>query len=1048
MNEQFLHYARVTCLMFVMMLSSIPMLAQEGVTVHGNVIDGTGQPVIGASVVVTNNKSVGTVSDLDGNFVLTVPAEGTSITISFVGMKPQEVKATSRHTLKITLEDDAQTMQEVVVVGYGQQKKASVVGAITQTTGETLRRTGGVSSVGAALTGNLPGVVTTSSSGDPGNEEPHIVIRGVSSWNNSDPLVLVDGIERPMSSVDISSVESISVLKDASATAVYGVRGANGVILITTKRGKEGPAQIEVSGQATVKYASKLPSLYDSPSALYLRNQAIENELGLSPASWGDITPMAVIGKYAHPANLEEAERYPNVDWVKELFSDYVMSYNANVNASGGTRFVKYYAAIDFEHEGDLFRKWDNDRGYQAGYGYNRVNVRSNLDFQLTKTTLLKVNLAGSHGVKQGAWDVASGSYAESQLWQAAYSTPPDVFLPRYSDGTWGYYPANSQGAPNSVTNLALAGLNETTTTRIFTDFTLQQDLSFILKGLSFNATVSWDNTFVESKRGINDANHGAQFKWIDPKTGIAQYQQQLNSNNNFDYQAGILWTTAAGEMDNKATQRNLFYQGQLNWSGKFGDHEVTAMGVFNRTEQATGSEFTHYREDWAFRTTYNYASRYFLEYNGAYNGSEKFGPKNRFAFFNSGALGWMVSEEKFFQPLKKFWDMLKIRYSYGEIGDDNPYGSRWLYATQWAYGDVAALGPNCDDSPYTFYRESSIGNPDIHWEKAVKQNLGFDYSFLGGLLAGSVDIFKENRSDILIDGASRSVPSYFGGTAPTANFGKVSTHGYELELRVNKVFANQMRVWGNFSMTHAVNKVTQYDDPELEPGYQKTEGFAIGQDHSFIDNGFANTWDEVIGMTQHDTNDNQKLPGQYICVDYNGDGIIDSNDSAPYGYTGNPENTYNATVGFDYKGFSMYVQFYGVNNVERWAAFESLDGAYKMDNVYQQGTYWTLENMNADTSMPRWLSTPNGSYFQCTRYHYDASYIRLKNIELGYTFTDGWVKRIGLSDFKVYLSGNNLWVWTRMPDDRESNFAGTGLATQGAYPTMKRISLGIRFHL
>jgi TonB-linked SusC/RagA family outer membrane protein len=1044
-------FRKIPYLFLCMLLSCVTVYAQNKVTVKGVVLDSKGETIIGANITLKGNNSIGTITDMDGNFVIFVPDNNSVLLVSYIGMKTKEVRVAGNKLLKVALEDDSEQLDEVVVVGYGQQKKASVVGAITQTSGKVLERAGGVADIGSALTGNLPGVVTTSSTGMPGEEDPKIVIRGVSSWNSSDPLILVDGIERPMNSVDISSVQSISVLKDASATAVYGVKGANGVILITTKRGNEGKAQIEVGASMTAKVVSKLPRSLNSADALYVRNQAIENELGLSPESWGKITPADIMDKYRNPSSLEEAERYPDVDWQKELFKDYAMAYNTNVNISGGTKFVKYFAAIDFQHEGDLFREWDNNRGYQAGYGYNRINVRSNLDFQLTKTTTLKANIAGSHGLKKSPFNVSDDSFGASQLWQAAYSAPSDCFLPQYSDGSWGYYPQDSQGAPNSVVNLALSGIEKKTTTRINTDFTLEQDLGFFLKGLKASATISWDNVFVEAGRGIDDLYHDTQLKWINPDTGEVQYKQSTDSNNNFDFQEGIKWTTSGGSMADWATQRNLFYQAQLNWAGKFGDHSVSAMGVFNRTERAMGSEFTNYREDWAFRTTYNYADRYFVEYNGAYNGSEKFSPDNRFAFFNSGALGWMISEEKFFTPVKKYIDMLKLRYSYGEIGDDN-VSTRWLYVTQWSYAEATAngnngvgmMGPNEENSPYVWFREKSVGNPDVHWEKAIKQNLGIDYSLFGGLIAGSLEFFHEKRSDILVSGGSRSVPSYFGATAPTANLGKVRTKGYELEMRLNKMFNNGLRLWGNFNMTHAENKVLQYDDAQLLPGYQKTAGYAIGQDHSYISNGYANTWDEVIGMTSHNTNDNQKLPGQYVIVDFNGDGVIDTNDNAPYGYTGTPQNTYNATLGFEYKGFSAFVQFYGVNNVSRYVAFNSLNG--NLDTVFDEGTYWTKDNTGADAPMPRWNSTP--SYYEGSRFHYDGSYIRLKNAEIAYTFTDGWIKKLGLSNLKLYLNGNNLWVWSRMPDDRESNFAGTGLASQGAYPTLRRFNLGVKFNL
>ena len=1057
MIEQVLTMKRTAALCLVGAFCSLNAQAQK-IQVKGNLVDGTGEPLIGATVKVKGNAGVGAVTDFDGNFSIDVPSENSILVFTYVGMKTKEVKIGTKREFKLTLEDD-NAIGEVVVVGYGQQKKASVVGAITQTTGKVLERAGGVSDIGSALTGNLPGVITSSSSGMPGDEDPKIVIRGVSSWNSSDPLVLVDGIERPMSSVDIHSVQSISVLKDASATAVYGVKGANGVILITTKRGTEGKAKISASASSALKLVSKLPETYGSADALYYVNQAIKHELGLSPSSWGDIRSTDFINNYNAPAGsidpetgLLMSERYPDVDWQKELFKDYAMSYNANVNIAGGTKAVKYYSAIDYQHEGDLFREWKNNRGYTSGYGFNRINVRSNLDFQLTKTTTLKANLSGSHGIRKSPYGLDKGSWAETQLWQAAYSAPHDTFLPQYSDGTWGYFPKDPQGSPNSVTNLALSGEQSTTTTRINTDFTLEQDLSFITKGLKASALVSWDNVFVEASRGIDDRNHAAQYKYIDPITGVVTYKEKPGGKNNFDFVETIAWKTDAGALNNNLTQRNLFYQAQLYWGRKFGQHDVTAMGVFNRSERATGSQFTNYREDWAFRTTYNYADRYMLEYNGAYNGSEKFSKDNRFAFFNSGAIGWNVANEKWFKPVaetkvfgRNLVDILKLRYSYGEIGEDNVW-ERWLYQTTWAYGGKTHLDSTNpgNESIYTWYKEAKVGNPDIHWEKAIKQNFGIDYAFLGGLVAGSLEFFNEKRSDIMIAGSSRSVPFYFGASAPYMNKGRTKTTGYELEVRLKYDFANGIHAYANMNMTHAKNVVTEHDDPVMLPSYQKNVGYSIGQAKSYLDNGTAQSWDDVIAMTPHNTNDNQKLPGQYIITDFNGDGVIDTNDSAPYGYTGTPQNTYNATIGIDYKGFSIYAQFYGVTNVSRYVAFNSLPKPY-LHTVFKEGAHWSPLTPDGIPSL-RMNSTP--SYYEGTRFLYDGSFCRLKNLEVAYTWNGGWIKSLGLSMLKVYVNGNNLFLWTDMPDDRESNFAGTGLASQGAYPTMKRINFGFKLEL
>ena len=1042
--------------LLLLLCSTLYAQAQgNGIDVRGTVVDNAGEPLIGASVIVKGNASQGTVTDFDGNFQLKVPSEQTVLVVSYVGMNTKELKVGKQRTFNVVLTDNTQ-LTEVIVVGYGQQKKASVVGAITQTTGEVLERAAGISDIGSALTGNLPGVVTMSSSGMPGEEEPQIIIRGASSWNNSSPLVLVDGIERPMSSVDIQSVATISVLKDASATAVYGVKGANGVILITTKRGQEGKAQINVSANAIMKMPSKIPEKYDSYDALMARNVAVEHELNLYPESFAYVKPVSFIENYRNSdPNAKDdlgnliSERYPNVDWRKALFEDYAMSYNANLNVSGGTKFVKYFAGVDFVSEGDLYKDFGNGRQYSTGYNYNRVSVRSNLDFNVTKSTVLKINISGTNGKRKSPWNQDGWSpWQESQRWNGIYNISPDVFLPKYSDGSWGFLPG-STNVDNGARSLALGGTETRTTTRINTDFVLEQQLDFITKGLSARGMIAWDNVFEEARRGINDLYNDPQDKWINPETGATVYKQPYEAYDRFDYTQGNKWTTNGGSVNNNATTRNLNYQLQLNYARSFGKHDVSAMGVFARQETAWGSMIPNYREDWVFRATYAYGGRYFLEYNGAYNGSEKFSSDNRFAFFNSGAIGWMISEEPFMKYLreKKIIDMLKIRASYGEIGDDNIQNARFLYMDQWAYGGNTSLDVTQGTSPYAWYRESTVGNPNVHWETVKKTNIGIDYGLFGGLLAGAIEFFHDKRSDILVRGSERAVPAYFGQSPVTANLGEVSTNGYEIEVRFNKVLANKMRIWANLSMTHAENKVKVKDDQPLLPEYRKAAGYPIGQTHAFIDKGMMQTYDDIYGSPKMDANDSQKLVGDYYIIDFNGDGKVDNvNDFVPYGHPTTPENTYNATIGFEWKGFNCFAQFYGVTNVTRDVTMISFADVM-VANVYDQGTWWSTDHLNADIVTPRFNTTPYQSYYG-TQYLCDGSFIRLKNVEVGYTFTQPWIRKAGVNSLKVFVSGNNLWLWTRMPDDRESNFAANGNAGNGAYPTMKRINLGIKINL
>ncbi|RKD13306.1 SusC/RagA family TonB-linked outer membrane protein [Pelobium manganitolerans] len=1014
--------------------------AQQSKTVSGTVYDEKRIPLMGVNITI-KGQSGGTQTGVDGKFSIQVPSNSATLVFYFVGMVRQEIDVTGKTNLSVVLKDDVGQLNEVVVVGYGTQKRESVVAAIAQTSGKVLERAGGVSSIGAALTGNVPGVVTTASTGMPGEEDPQIFIRGRSTWNNTAPLILVDGVERPMTSVDIGSVESISILKDASATAVFGVRGANGVILITTKRGKEGQASIRATVNNAFKVPSRLPGKMDSYDALRVKNQVIEYELALRPESWADYLPQAIIDKYRFPADLAESERYPNVDWDSYLFKDYATSQNANLNISGGTEKVKYFASADYLNEGDLFRTFENGRGYQPGYGFNRLNMRSNLDFKLSKTTSLAANVSGSRGVKKMPWGANSGDY---NYWISAYSTAPDVFIPKYSDGTWGYFAPNVQKGLNSASNLAFSGIDYTTTNRITTDFALDQDLKVLLNGLKFKGTIALDNTFVEGGRGINDLYNGFQAKWIDPETGATTYREAYDGTNRFDYQNSINWATASGSVQNWSTYRRLFYQAQLNYTKTIAEkHNFTVMGLFNRNQFATGSQIPNNREDWVFRTTYNFNHKYMVEYNGSYNGSAKFAPENRFAFFSSGGIGWMLSEEKFMKSLT-FLEMLKIRASYGEIGDDSG-GGRWLYLTQWAYGGQSKMGVTGVDSelsPYTWYKENTLGNPDIKWEKVKKANLGVDFSFFRGVLSGKIDFFKDQRRDILLTGDRRAIPSYFGAQAPTANIGSVENKGYELELAFDKNVTSNARLWGNINYTNSKDKVLNADDPTLLPEYQKRAGKQIGQTYSYVSAGFYNTWDQLYASTVTDNGDLQKLPGNYNLLDYNADGIIDSKDNIPFAFPSVPQHTFNATVGIDWKGFTAFVQVYGVNNVTRQVVFNSLSGQNHL--VYDQGSFWSKDNTNPDTPLPRWLSTPS-SYNDANRSMYDGSYIRLKNAEIAYTFRkeNSFVKKIGIESLRLFVNGNNLAVWTKMPDDRESNFAGTGWASQGAYPTVKRFNLG-----
>ncbi|WP_026768370.1 TonB-dependent receptor [Asinibacterium sp. OR53] len=1003
-------------------------------TVTGKIVDDKDVPLIGATVQEKGTKNYAETKN-NGSFTLTVSKNKAVLVISYVGYVSKEITVSESLTqIFIRLSPVTQTIDSVIVVGYGRQRKQSIVGAISQTTGKVLERAGGVSTIGGALTGNVPGVITVQGAGTPGAEDPTIYIRGASTTNSAAPLVLVDGIERPMNGVDVGSVESISVLKDASATAVFGVKGANGVILITTKRGVEGKTAINITANTTMKVPSRLPQKYDSYDALQIRNQAIERELAINPSSWADYTPYALLDKYRHPANAQEAQQYPNIDWQSESVKKSAMSSNLNVNISGGSSFVKYYTAVDLLHEGDIMKVRNNGKGYSPGFTYDRLNVRANLDFKLTKTTTLAANLSGLTGNKQDTWNGFDYTW-----YQSVYALAPDLFYPQYNDGSWGYYPLDPVSTTNTPQVLSNSGIRSTKTTQINTDFTLTQDLGMFVRNLNIKGTFAMDNTFV-SQGGVFD-DGSAIVKYID-RSGNVTYRN-VTGNNQFDYVVPM-WSVRPDAMQNGSTYRKKFYQLQLNHSAHLDKHNLTEMGLFQRTENATGSQFPYYHEDWVFRLTYNYANRYFAEFNGAYNGSEMFASKYRFGFFPSAAAGWIVTNEKFMQRIHWLTN-LKIRGSYGLVGDDRPATAyRWLYVTNWASGGQTHLGDQAYiNSPYVWYREASIGNPDLRWETATKANVGVDYSLFNGLIEGSFDAFQDYRYDILLPGTQRAVPAYFGNVPPVANLGKVKVRGFEIELKFNKRLNKDWRLWSNLAATHAVDKILYADDPQLLDNYLKKAGFQIGQYHSIIRSGYYNTMDQLYGSTQLNAYDKEKLPGNYNLVDFNGDGVINNYDNVPFGYPSRPQNTYAGTFGFDYKRFSVFVQFYGVNNVTRDLTQTSFSAS--LDAVYKQGNYWTAADPTAPAPMPRWKSHV---YSMGDFYIFDASYLRLKAAEISYSFNPNWLRKRGVQSMRVYLNGDNLLLWSKMPDDREANIGGAGFSGQGAYPTLRRFNLGLNISL
>ena len=1024
--------------------------------VSGVVLDAqTSETLVGVNIVVEGT-TIGVMTDIDGNFTIQVPKDDAVLGFSYIGYISQKVSVKGTTSIKVTLSQDINLMEEVVVVGYGAQKKQSVVGSIAVVSEKELTRRGGVSNLAQAISGQIGGVTVMERTGEPGREDPQILIRGQSTWNGAQPLILVDGIERRMSDIDINEVSNISVLKDASATAVFGVKGANGVILITTKRGEIGRPKFSVSANTGWKSLSRINSLMESHEAQSWRNEAVVHELPANDSYWSYYLPQEQLLRSQRPQADPYTYLYPNVNWKDVMLKDFANDSRFNTNLSGGTEFAKYFASVGYMKQGDLMESsFNKAKGYDPGFSYDRFNFRGNLDFNLTKTTTLSTNLSGYLGKRRGPGaNFGGGTDTYGNIYRGLYELAPDAFPVVYPDGRYGKDPANLN-LNNPIALVQEGGVTISNRRQTSTEAKLVQKLDFITEGLSVSANVSYDTYVTTSGPNINDGGNQGQalYTYINPAILDARnYQDTLNATfyyatagatgiNDFDF---VLrpWTIGSESFSNNGLERSLFYQASANYARTFGRHDITGLALFNRRQNASGGNFPSYREDWVGRVTYSYNNRYFAEFNGAYNGSEMFSAKYRFGFFPSMAFGWLISDENFMKQYE-WLSKLKLRGSIGQVGDDSNI-PRWGYVSSWIFPGTgnAATSTFVDEdgtvfnSPYKTYREGTIANPEIRWATTIKRNIGAEVSILNRLVTLDLDIFKDNRRDVFISGTSRNIPNFFGAPAVSANLGSTETKGYEVELGFNKSFANKLDVFFKVGMTNAKDRVTLYEDPLLLPAYQKVTGFQIGQTYTQIRSGFMNNWDDVYSSAPAESKMNERLPGDWDIVDFNADGIINSFDSAPYGFPSRPQKTFNTVAGFSFKNFSFMAQLFGTKNINLRPYIVS-PGLTRWTPVSELlRDYWTPENTDANYKAPRLYTTSNAGDFGVR----DASFLRLKTVELSYTLPQNITKYAGLSSARVFVNGNNLFFWSDFPSDFETG----SVDIQNAYPTFKIINMGI----
>ncbi|KJF45345.1 SusC/RagA family TonB-linked outer membrane protein [Draconibacterium sediminis] len=1034
----------------------------QKISVSGIVFDESGS-LPGASVIVKGSEAdqlIGTVTDLDGNFTLET-APNSILVISFMGYQSQEVSLEGRTSLKIQLVSETTELDQVLVVGYGVQKKASSVAAISQTKGEDLLKVGSPNTVSEALQGIMPGVTAIVDNGKPGASSAEILIRGKASWQNSGPLVLVDGVERNMNELDPNEIENISVLKDASATAVFGVKGANGVILITTKRGTLDRPVVSFSANFGFKVPTAQPDFADYVSSMKAWNEALAND-----KRWSDMIPESTIsaweGAFATGNYGPYNDEFPQVDWWGTMVKDVGYQQNYNINVRGGSDFMKYFLSLGYLNDGDIFETKKNEL-FDPSFNYKRYNWRANFDFSITKSTTFSVNISGSQGNRNQTGYRINGEgedgFGQDQFFAQLYGASQNLFPIRWSDGTYG---VDFAGGGNLV---ALFDMGQRTYKYYegYYDFKLKQDLDFVTKGLSTKLSVSYNsesNTASRIQR-YSGGNFGEQSQIAFSR--IYDYSQ-LNSNGTYPY-VETRWQNDDFQSPNPGAvydymlnggfRKHLYYELALNYNRTFGVHTVTALALFSRRENEYllgGSSNTfgipRRQEDWVGRVTYNYKERYLAEINGAYNGSENFAPGSRFGFFPSATIGWRISEEPLVKEIAGSWlTNLKARYSYGQSGMDRlSEGQRFAYLQNFNSGGNVSFGDYNRTNYGPLYNEGPAANESLTWEVSTKENLGFEFTFFEKL-SGSLDLYEEKRENILMDVWS---PLWYVQKSATGNIGETKNHGLEFDLGWSENIGANFRysVKGNIALND--NRIVFRNDGANAENYQRQAGKPIGWQSRYLVADYYQSLDDIFnGAVPNDrTLQSNLIPGDFMFIDYNADGVIDEDgDKVVVKDLQYPGTTYGLQLGAQYKGWGINTLFYGVTNVSKLLPntilYDNLGGE---QGVFKSGpdvmNRWTLENAaNAEKPAFHSLGTISGYSQSASTFSYqDASYLRLKNVEISYKFKKSFIQKFGFENFELYCNGNNLITWTKLDKRLDPETRNTSV-----YPIVRRYNLGVR---
>ena len=1023
----------IVLLLMAMLLVPQSLQAQEDkkLIIKGVVEDALG-PIIGASVVAKNQPGVGAITDLDGRFSLKVGAYDV-LQITFVGYQPVEIPVLSikdKNNLKVTMKEDNQTIDEVVVTASGVQKKKTLTGAITNVELKQLNAPG--ANLSNSLAGVVPGIIAMQSSGEPGENMSQFWIRGMSTFGaKSGALILVDGVERSFNEIPVEDIESFSVLKDASATAIYGQRGANGVVLITTKRGEKGKVKINVKAGFDWNTPVKVPEY-------------------ASGYDWARLANEALVGRYENPLYTNEEldiiqhgldpDLYPNIDWRDLMLKKGAPSYYANISFSGGSDNVRYFVTGRYTGENGRYRTSSSENKYNTNSTYERWNYRANVDMNLTRTTVLSVGVGG--------WLVnrTSPSSSSGDIWQSFASYTPVTAPRKWSTGQW---PIVS-GMTTPEYQMTQTGYRTIWENKMETNVGLEQDLSFITKGLKFNGVFAFDtynkNTIVREK---------GEELWS------AESLRDGNGNLVLKREANAKAMSQAKTVEG---DKRYYLQASLDYSRLFAEkHRVGAFAMVyqqetsdvNFAEDDLMASIPHRTLAYSGRFTYAYKDKYLTEFNWGYTGSENFEKGKQFGFFPAVSVGWVLSEEPFIKKMMPWMDQFKIRASYGEVGNDEIAGRRFPYITL----------VNTDDNAYSFgeftnnsaqgYRIKTMGTPYLTWEVAKKYDVGVDFSFFNSKITGTIDWFLDKRDDIFMKRNQMPLTTGLADQTPMANVGKMKSYGWDGNIAyTQRIGQVNLQLRANF--TYQTTDVIDRDEAANELWYKMEKGFQLNQSRGLIALGLFKDQEDIDRSPSQVALSNKTiLPGDIKYKDVNGDGVITDDDKVPLGYRETPGLQYGLGLSANWKNWGINMLFQGTGKCDFFVGGNGPHAFHdgKRGNILQvmvDGNRWipkeisgteATEDPNAD--WPRLTYTNNNNNNRKSTYWLkERKYLRLRNLEITYDLTQMWTRKFLVSNMRIGFIGQNLFTWAPFKwwDPEGTNESGS------SYPINRTYSCYIQF--